>query len=62
MGTFSWSSDTVTTAALTPPLLRRTLASTMPAGFDATFARVKELVPDCRYRPHIVTAMRFLSA
>jgi hypothetical protein len=36
------------TAALTPPPLRRTLASTMPAGFDATFARVKELVADFR--------------
>lgn len=34
--------------ALTSAPLRRTLAPTMPAGFDATFARVKELVADFR--------------
>jgi len=33
---------------LTLPLLRRTLKSTMPAGFDATFAKGKELVADFR--------------
>jgi hypothetical protein len=38
----------VTTAALTPPPLRRTLAPTMPAGFDTAFARVKALVADFR--------------
>jgi hypothetical protein len=38
----------VKTAALTPPPLRRTLASTVPAGFDAAFAKVKALVADFR--------------
>jgi hypothetical protein len=33
---------------LTPPPLRCTLDSTMPAGFDAAFAKVKELVADFR--------------
>jgi hypothetical protein len=33
---------------LTPPQLRRTLALTMTAGFDAIFARVNELVADFR--------------
>ena len=33
-------------AALTPPPLRRTLAATMPAGFDAAFVKGKELVAD----------------
>jgi hypothetical protein len=35
-------------AALTPINLRRTIASTMPAGFDTAFARVKALVADFR--------------
>jgi Alw26I/Eco31I/Esp3I family type II restriction m6 adenine DNA methyltransferase len=33
---------------LTPPPFRRTLVSTMPAGFDAAFAKVKQLVADFR--------------
>jgi hypothetical protein len=32
----------------TPPQFRRTLAFIMPAGFDAAFAKVKELVADFR--------------
>ena len=35
-------------AALMPPVFGRTHASTMPAGFDAAFAKVKELVADFR--------------
>jgi hypothetical protein len=33
---------------LTPPPLRRKLVPTMPAGFDAAFAKGKELVADFR--------------
>jgi hypothetical protein len=33
---------------LTPAPLRRTLTTTMPDGFDAAFAKVKELVADFR--------------
>src|SRR5438046_2594180 len=33
---------------LTPPDFRRTLTPTMPSGFDAAFAKVKELVADFR--------------
>ena len=36
------------TAALTPPLLRRTLTTAMPSWFDAAIAKVKELVADFR--------------
>jgi hypothetical protein len=39
---------TASTAILTPPYFRRTLASTMPTGFDSAFARIRELVADFR--------------
>jgi hypothetical protein len=43
---------------LTPPQFRRTLASNMPAGFDATFAMVEALVAD--FWANEKTARRFL--
>ena len=47
-------------AKLTPPPLRRTLATTMPAGFDATFATVKKIVVDFRANEKFYLSPAFL--